>query len=224
QLSQRLRLHARDRVQAPDGAGTSEDEPRLRVPGARQRRPVLPDPAAAERRALQEVRSARRRDAGRPLRGPARHVSLLQHGSGRRAGAHVVRARRWTDQDRNARENCVIPLELWGGVECTVNRVGDRYHDQLRRNGHASRLSDLDRFASLGVRALRHPVVWERVAPDGLRAADWSFADASLARLRELGIRPIVTLLHHGSGPRDTSLLDPGSPETPATYARAVAA
>ena len=43
--------------------------------------------------------------------------------------------------------------ELWGGVECTVNRVGDRWFDQLRRNGHRHRLSDLDRFAALGLNA-----------------------------------------------------------------------
>lgn len=27
------------------------------------------------------------------------------------------------------------PLEVWGGVECTVNRVCDEYFDQLERNG-----------------------------------------------------------------------------------------
>jgi len=27
--------------------------------------------------------------------------------------------------------------ELWAGVECTVNRVGDWYHDQLTRTGAA---------------------------------------------------------------------------------------
>ena len=26
------------------------------------------------------------------------------------------------------------PLELWGGVECTFNRVGDQYFDQLERS------------------------------------------------------------------------------------------
>ena len=41
------------------------------------------------------------------------------------------------------------PLELWAGVECTVNRVGDEYFDQLERNGHAHRLDDLDLFADL---------------------------------------------------------------------------
>ena len=39
-------------------------------------------------------------------------------------------------------------MELWGGVECTINRVGDEYHEQLRRTGHVSRVSDLDRFAA----------------------------------------------------------------------------
>ncbi|HEX7177357.1 MAG TPA: family 1 glycosylhydrolase [Pyrinomonadaceae bacterium] len=115
------------------------------------------------------------------------------------------------------------PLELWGGVECTVNRVGDQYFDQLERSGHAARHTDLDLFASLGVRALRYPVLWERTAPDGPESADWSWADARLARLRRIGVRPIVGLVHHGSGPRDTSLVDPEFPEKLAGFARAVA-
>ena len=49
-------------------------------------------------------------------------------------------------------------VELWGGVECTVNRVGDHYFSQLERSGHDSRFDDLDRVAELGVRALRYPV------------------------------------------------------------------
>jgi hypothetical protein len=48
--------------------------------------------------------------------------------------------------------------ELWGGVECTVNRVHDQYFDQMRRSGHRYRLEDLDAFAALGFRALRYPV------------------------------------------------------------------
>ncbi len=36
-------------------------------------------------------------------------------------------------------------------------------------------------------------------------------------------MRPVVGLVHHGSGPRDTSLLDPAFPEKLARYARAVA-
>jgi dTDP-4-dehydrorhamnose reductase len=118
----------------------------------------------------------------------------------------------------------VPPLELWGGVECTVNRVGNRYFDQLEWNGHCHRLDDLDRFARLGIRAIRYPVLWERVAPKGLAAADWKWTDERLGRLRALGIRPIVGLVHHGSGPLGTSLMDAGFAVGLAQFARAVAA
>lgn len=114
-------------------------------------------------------------------------------------------------------------LEMWAGVECTVNRVGDQYFDQLERNGHATRLDDLNLFAELGIRAIRYPVLWERTAPNGEMSADWSWASERLGRLRELGIRPIVGLVHHGSGPRHTSLIDPAFPEKLAEFARAVA-
>jgi len=113
--------------------------------------------------------------------------------------------------------------ELWGGLECTVNRMGDGYFDQLERSGHAGRVEDLERFASLGLRALRYPILWERTASDGPDRFDWGWADERLGRLRELGLEPIIGLLHHGSGPRYTSLLDPGFPEAFARYAGAVA-
>jgi dTDP-4-dehydrorhamnose reductase len=114
-------------------------------------------------------------------------------------------------------------VEVWGGVECTVNRIGDRYVDQIELCGHASRLEDLDLLAGLGIRALRYPVLWERVAPDNLADADWSHTDRSLNKLREDGIIPIVGLVHHGSGPRHTSLLDPEFPPKLADFALAVA-
>lgn len=113
--------------------------------------------------------------------------------------------------------------EIWGGLECTVNRVGDRYFDQTVRTGHHERISDLARFAELGISALRYPVLWERTAPESLERADWRWPDERLHTLRELGVRPIVGLVHHGSGPRDTDLLDPTFPARLATYARAVA-
>jgi dTDP-4-dehydrorhamnose reductase len=115
------------------------------------------------------------------------------------------------------------PLELWAGPECTVNRVGDRFFDQLEATGFAQRLDDLDRLASLGIRRLRFPLLWERTAPDGLEHADWRWADERLARLRALGVEPIAGLLHHGSGPRDTHLLDPAFADKLAAYAAAVA-
>jgi dTDP-4-dehydrorhamnose reductase len=114
-------------------------------------------------------------------------------------------------------------LQLWGGVECTVNRVGDRFFNQLERNGHWDRPNDLDRFAAIGLRTLRFPLLWELIAPELRAEPDWSCSDDRLGRARELGIRPIAGLLHHGSGPRFTNLLDPGFPEMFADYAGKVA-
>ena len=113
--------------------------------------------------------------------------------------------------------------EVWAGVECTVNRVGDEYSDQLERSGHALRIKDLERLADLGVRRLRYPILWERTAPDDLDNLDWSWADERMSTLQRLGIMPIVGLVHHGSGPRYTNLLDPEFPEKLAQYAAAVA-
>jgi dTDP-4-dehydrorhamnose reductase len=115
------------------------------------------------------------------------------------------------------------PLALWGGVEATVNRVGERYFSQMELNGHAARADDLNRFAALGITALRYPVLWELVAPDGVAHADWRWPDERLHALRELGITPIAGLVHHGSGPRHTSLIDPDFATGLADYAGAVA-
>lgn len=111
-------------------------------------------------------------------------------------------------------------LELWGGVECTINRVGDRYFDQLDRLGHRTRAAeDLQRFADLGIRALRTGLQWERFEATG----SWADFDDMLGHMDRLGIRPIAGLLHHGSGPTSTDLLDPAFPEKLAAYALQVA-
>ena len=115
------------------------------------------------------------------------------------------------------------PLELWGGHECTVNRVGDRWFDQTVRTGHQDRPEDLERFASLGLKAIRYPVLWERISPNGDDRRDWAWTDARLNRLREMDVRPIAGLLHHGSGPKTTHMLDAGFAEGLAGHARAVA-
>jgi dTDP-4-dehydrorhamnose reductase len=132
-----------------------------------------------------------------------------------------------TEEGKNKRmsnlSHTLPPLELWGGVECTFNRVGDTYFDQLERNGHFKRCDDLDLFAELGIRAIRYPVSWERIAPTRLADAEWSWADERLGHLRALGIHPIVGLVHHGSGPRHTSLIEPSFADGLASFARAVA-
>src|ERR1041385_6994665 len=113
-------------------------------------------------------------------------------------------------------------LELWGGIECTVNRVGNRFNDQLELNGHCARSDDIDRCAELGLRVLRYPLLWERIAPGDPADVNWKWADERMSRMRELGIEPIVGLLHHGSGPRHTSLLDPEFVAKFTGYARTV--
>ena len=114
------------------------------------------------------------------------------------------------------------PVEIWGGVECTVNRLGDRFVDQLVLTGHHERPEDLDQIAALGIRTLRYPVLWERteLSPGQF---DWRWADERLARLRALGIDPIVGLVHHGSGPLWTSLVDDSFARGLEVFARAVA-
>jgi len=112
-------------------------------------------------------------------------------------------------------------LTLWGGVECTVNRVGDQFFDQLVYSGHDSRISDLDLFARSGIKTLRYPVLWERVEREG--KLDFAWADERLQRLRALDIEPIIGLVHHGSGPLHTSLLDSAFPRLLSAYAERVA-
>jgi dTDP-4-dehydrorhamnose reductase len=112
---------------------------------------------------------------------------------------------------------------LWGGVECTVNRVGEAYFDQLERTGHADRISDLERFADLGLHTLRYPFLWERIAPHGLDRASWRWADERWQAMRQLGLQAIVGLVHHGSGPRHTNLLEDSFATGLAAYAGAFA-
>jgi dTDP-4-dehydrorhamnose reductase len=115
-------------------------------------------------------------------------------------------------------------MEVWASPEPTVARIDrDRWRDQLRETGHEARESDIDRIAQLGVRATRYPVLWEKVAPHDPQARDYRWAARRLGGLMERGVEPIVTLLHHGSGPTYTSLLDPAFPTLFAEYAAATA-
>ncbi len=111
-------------------------------------------------------------------------------------------------------------LEIWGGAEYTCNRVNDTYFDQMLLSGHCERPGDLELFRDLGITALRTGLLWERHDVD----PSWRWMDAHLAAVRAAGLRPIAGLVHHGSGPPHTSLLDPGFPEALAAYAGAVAA
>jgi dTDP-4-dehydrorhamnose reductase len=115
------------------------------------------------------------------------------------------------------------PLELWGGVECSVVRIGDAYRNQLIDTGHSARFADLDAMIELGIKGVRYPILWETVAPESPTELDFSWHDKRLEHLRAKGVKVIAALVHHGSGPRYTNLLDPDFPDLLADYAAKVA-
>jgi beta-glucosidase/6-phospho-beta-glucosidase/beta-galactosidase len=110
------------------------------------------------------------------------------------------------------------PLEVWGGIECSVVRVGDDWRDQVHETGHHVRAGrDIELTASLGLRTLRYPLLWERSPPN--RVGGWGWHDRQMAALQTHGIDAVAGLIHHGSGPPGTSLLDPSFPEKLAAHA-----
>jgi dTDP-4-dehydrorhamnose reductase len=115
------------------------------------------------------------------------------------------------------------PPELWGGAECTIVRLHDAYRDQAAETGHKDRRDDIDLMAGLGLTTVRFPILWEAVAPERPDRLDFGWTDDRLAMLRERGIKVIGGLLHHGSGPKYTELLDPDFPAKLGDYAARVA-
>jgi len=114
-------------------------------------------------------------------------------------------------------------LELWGGLECTINRVKDNYFDQLEYAGHYKREDDIDKIATLGIKALRYPVLWEKHQPKADSKISWDFAEKNLNKLCSHGIEPIIGLVHHGSGPSFVNFFDGSFEKGLADYANQVA-
>lgn len=112
-------------------------------------------------------------------------------------------------------------LQVWGGIECSHVRIGDTIRDQLRETGHWERIRDLDQVAELGIRTLRHSVIWPVVMATGL--PDFRWHDRRFARMRALGLSPIAGLLHHGWGPDGLTPLDDGFTPAFAAFAATVA-
>lgn len=114
-------------------------------------------------------------------------------------------------------------MELWGGLECTVNRVGDRWGDQIQLTGHDVRDDDIALLAELGLSAIRYPILWERISPNRPDERKWGWTDRRVAELRKHKLRVIAGLVHHGSGPHYTDLLADSFAPGLARHARAVA-
>ena len=90
--------------------------------------------------------------------------------------------------------------DVWGGIECTINRVEHRYTDQLALSGFYDHPDYLDPIIGLGIKHLRFPILWERHQPTRSGNIDWTFTTDCLQQVkdapRDIGGR----LLHHGSG------------------------
>lgn len=114
-------------------------------------------------------------------------------------------------------------LEIWGGIECTINRIGDSYRDQLNYAGHYNRSGDIEEIAKLGISKLRYPVLWESHEPAENQEIDWTRTTRQLDKIKQMNIEPIAGLVHHGSGPKYTSLTDAAFPEKLSGYAGKVA-
>lgn len=70
--------------------------------------------------------------------------------------------------------------------------------DEYELTEHYARMhDDLDLFAELGLRAVRYGIPWHRINP-AKDVWDYTSADRPLERLLELGIRPVVDLVHYG--------------------------
>ncbi|MBA2746429.1 MAG: sugar nucleotide-binding protein [Flavisolibacter sp.] len=120
------------------------------------------------------------------------------------------------------KQYCKQP-EIWGGIECTINRVKNRFFDQLHYSGHYYRSSDILELSDLGIKKMRYPVLWEKHQPEETTAIDWTWTEGQLKTLRDQNIDVIAGLVHHGSGPSFTNLADPLFGKKLSGYARAVA-
>lgn len=123
-----------------------------------------------------------------------------------------------------ARKSTSYIPEIWGGIECSFNRVDDRYMDQLQYCGHYTRSErDIGLFATLGIKAMRYPIIWERHQPSPDHDIDWTWTKKQLEALRSNSIEPIAGLMHHGNGPAFTNLMDDSFPLLFSAYASKVA-
>lgn len=113
-------------------------------------------------------------------------------------------------------------MEVWGGIECTINRVSDHYFDQLEYQGHFHRREDLQMLVDLGIKKIRYPILWEKHrAVD--QDAEWALVEENLTFLKSKNVQVIAGLVHHGSGPRYVEMTEDSFVEGLASYAAEVA-
>ena len=119
-------------------------------------------------------------------------------------------------------KNLFYNPEIWGGIECTINRVNDAFFDQLDYAGFYQNPA-VKAITDLGIKKLRFPILWEKHQPDIEAAIDWTWTENNLEIIKGDGVDVIAGLVHHGSGPAYTNLLDENFPTLLAAYAKQVA-
>lgn len=112
--------------------------------------------------------------------------------------------------------------EIWGGIECTINRVKDDFFDQLDYASFYQNPS-VEAITDLGIKKLRFPILWENHQPAYNDQIDWKWTEQLLNKIKNDGVDIIAGLVHHGSGPVYTNLLDDNFPYLLAAYAKQVA-
>ena len=111
------------------------------------------------------------------------------------------------------------------GIECSYPTIGSGKirRDLLEETGHYDRWEEDFRLVKgLGLRVLRYGLPYHRVHL-GPGEYDWEFADMVLLDLRNLGITPILDLLHFGLPDWLGNFQNPELPVRFAEYAGAVA-
>ncbi|MES2458798.1 MAG: dTDP-4-dehydrorhamnose reductase [Bacteroidota bacterium] len=114
-------------------------------------------------------------------------------------------------------------MEIWGGIECTINRVKNQYFDQLDYQGHYKRKGDLKLVCDLGIKKIRYPVLWEKHQPEEDSIINWAATASSLDYLKERNVEVIAGLVHHGCGPAFVEVMEDSFAEGLAAYAEKVA-
>src|SRR5437879_3244736 len=106
------------------------------------------------------------------------------------------------------------------GIECSCPTIeGNVRVDELRDTGHYELWrTDLKLVRELGLRYLRYGPPIYKIYTDK-NTYDWSFMDQSLNYMRQLGITPIIDLLHFGLPDWLSDFQNPEFPQYFADYA-----